>query len=350
MRVRTDESVHEAAGPEKTTHPTHMVRANANTHGSDVSEVTTEFAASMSAVEFSGPLGLKIDPAVSLEFRSLADAPFGVEVNGVDWARTGNHGEAVRLLTLALRRHQLLILRGQPSPSESQLDTFLRRFGRLVLDTEDGAAHYAGHLNRSGPASEMAVASKQYMLRSADNTGSTRYSPGEDGISELVWHNDQSHRPMLKVLSVFEALDVEPGVVPTQFRDMYTAYEAMPAGQRSALEHRQVVYFDPRMPGPEEIPRLADAAHPIFLPHPHTGRRALYVNDFADRIVGLNREESDIVLNDIRAHIDTTAPRYFHAWRSGDLLLWDNIGLQHRRDAVPGNQRRVMRQHGGLAE
>ena len=51
-----------------------------------------------------------------------------------------------------------------------------------------------------------------------------------------------------------------------------------------------------------------------------------------------------------RDHIDATAPRYAHPWRTGDLVMWDNIGLQHRRDAVPGNQRRMMRQHGGLAE
>ena len=32
------------------------------------------------------------------------------------------------------------------------------------------------------------------------------------------------------------------------------------------------------------------------------------------------------------------------------MIVWDNIGLQHRRDAVPGGQHRSMRQYGGLAE
>src|ERR1700730_8217777 len=180
----------------------------------DTSGAQIDTQRSAPPVRFSRALGLSVDVATSLEFRTLPDAPFGVEVNGVDWARTDDVAEAARVLTLALRRHLLLVFRGQRSPSESELDTFLRRFGRLVLDTEDGAAHYAGHLNRAGPASEMAIESKQYMRRSEDNSGSTQYVPGEDGISELVWHNDQSHRPMLKVLSVFEALDVEPGVVP----------------------------------------------------------------------------------------------------------------------------------------
>jgi taurine dioxygenase len=297
---------------------------------------------------FSAALGLHVEPPCPLRFADIPEAPFGVEVNGVDWNVVDE--QMVRLLTVALRRHLLVVLRGQASPTEDELDGFLRHFGRLVLETEDGVAHYAGHLNRAAPASEMAIASRQYMQRAEDNTGSTRYNPGRDGISELVWHNDQSHRPMLKVVSVFEALDVEAGAVPTEFRDMYTACETLPNTLRAELEHRSIVYFDPRLPSPDEMPRLADATHPAMMPHPHTGRRSLYINDFADRIVGRNRAESDSILGEVRAHIAHAAPRYAHHWRTGDIILWDNIGLQHRRDAVPGSQRRAMRQHGGLAE
>jgi alpha-ketoglutarate-dependent taurine dioxygenase len=181
-------------------------------------------------------LGLDVDAGFPLEFRDIPEAPFGIEVNGIEWAEPGD--DVVRVLTSALRRHLLLVLRGQRSPTEEELDGFLRRFGRLVLDTQDGRAHYAGHRNLGGPASEMAIASKQYMARAADNTGSTQYTPGADGIGEFVWHNDQSHRPMLKVLSVFEALDVEPGAVPTEYRDTYTAYESLPAALQSALARR----------------------------------------------------------------------------------------------------------------
>ncbi len=298
--------------------------------------------------DFSPALGVRVAAGSPLRFASLPDAPFGIEVNGIEWSTPDP--DTVSLITMALRRHLLLVFRGQRSPSEAELDTFFRGLGRLVLDTEDGQAHYAGHINRGGPASSMANESWQYLRRNADNTGSTLYKPGADGQSSLVWHNDQSHRPMLKVLSVFEALDVEDSVVPTEFRDHYTAYETLPAPLRASLELKQVVYFDPRQPGPDEMPRLADATHPVFTPHPHTGRRSLFVNDFADRIVGLNRTDSDPIMAALRRHIDATAPRYAHEWRTGDMVVWDNIGLQHRRDAVPANQRREMRQYGGLAE
>lgn len=297
---------------------------------------------------FDRSLGVAVPHDAGIRVHALAAAPFGAVVEGIEWTEPDT--DTVRLLTLALRRHLLLVFRGQPSPSQDQLDTFFRAFGRLVLDTEDGAAHYAGHLHRGGPTSDMAKQSEQYLSRPADNSGSSIYNPGADGISELVWHNDQSHRPMRKVISVFEALDVEPGVTPTEFRDLYTAYEMLPQHLRTLLEQRLVVYYDPRMPSPAELPRLADATHAVFTAHPHTGRRTIYVNDFADRFTGLPHAESTAVMAELRAHIDANAPRFVHQWRTGDMVVWDNIGLQHRRDAVPGGQRRHMRQYGGVAE
>ena len=293
-------------------------------------------------------LGVPVPADCPLRFAGLADAPFGVEVRGVRWGPPD--ATTVRLLTSALRTHRLLVLRDQPSPSEEELDEFLRGFGRLVLDTEDGVAHYTGHLPGGERGSALREEMRDYQHRTAADRGSTYYDPGAAGASELVWHNDQSHRPMLKVLSVLEAIDFDDDVVPTLFRDTYVAAEALPRAARADLEHRQVIYFDPRRPSPAELPRSCDAMHPVLLPHPHTGRRALYVNDFADRIAGMDRAESDAVLARLRAHLDAEAPTYTHRWRTGDLVLWDNVGLQHRRDPIPPGQRRHLRQHGGLAE
>jgi taurine dioxygenase len=286
--------------------------------------------------------------AMQLRFNPLPGAPFGVEVKGVVWTRPD--AETVRLLTLALRRHLLIVFRGQASPTEAELDDFLRGFGPLVLDTEDGKFHYKKHLDKTGPASELMKENRQNIQRAADNTGSTFYQPSEYGASELVWHTDQGHKPQLKLISVLEALDFEPGATPTQFRDMYTAYEMLPRALRSELEHRQLAFYDPRLPGPAELPRLSDSQHPLFIAHPQSNRRSLYANDSVDRIIGMPREASDRMLAILREHTDRNAPLYTHHWTSGELIIWDNIGIHHRRDAVPPKQRRRLRQHGGVAE
>jgi taurine dioxygenase len=286
--------------------------------------------------------------ASKLRFMPIPGAPFGVEVNGIAWGRPD--AETVRLLTMALRRHLLILFRGQPSPSENELDEFFRGFGRLVLDTEDGSFHYKKHLDRTGPASELMKENRHNIHRSADNTGSTYYQPSEYGASELIWHTDQAHKPQLKLISCLEAMDFEPNAVPTQFRDMYTAYEMLPREWRSELEFRQLAFYDPRLPGPAEQPRLSDSQHPLFIQHPQTGRRSIFANDSVDRIIGLDRTDSDQWLARLFEHANLNAPHYTHHWTSGDLVIWDNIGLHHRRDAVPPNQRRHLRQHGGISE
>jgi pentalenolactone F synthase len=285
----------------------------------------------------------------SLQFHGIASAPFGVEVTGLSWGRPD--ADTCRVVTAALRSHLLLVFRGQSSPSEAELDEFLRGLGRLVLETEDGRDHYRGHVFKdAGPESGLKKEMRAYQHRAEDNTGSTFYDPMATGASELVWHNDQSHRPMLKVVSVLEAVDFEDVTVPTQFRDTYAAAETLAGEARGALVHRQGIYYNPRLPPPGEMPRAADAMHPLLLAHPHSGRRALYVNDYVDRIAGMDRRDSDEVLASLRGHLDGHAPRYVHHWQTGDLVIWDNIGLQHRRDPIPAGQRRHMRQHGGIAE
>jgi taurine dioxygenase len=262
-------------------------------------------------------------------------AAFGAEVRGVEWDRVT--AADVVVLTRALRRHLLLVFRGQASPTHEQLDSFFIRFGRLVSGSYDGTFHY-----------------KTFTDKDSDQVhrkGDFNYVVNtEEGQTELVWHSDHFHRPQLKILSVLEAIDLEPGVVPTQFRDMYTAFEMLPAAVRAELEFKQTVNLDPRKSDLEKWPRLADSMHPVFTPHPHSSRRAIYVNDFTHRIAGVSVEDSDRWLRVLREHSLEHAPVYTHEWRVGDICVWDNVGLQHRRDAMAPGRRRVLRQYEGVAE
>jgi len=271
---------------------------------------------------------------VGLSITAL-DAPFGAEVRGVRWDEPSP--EVVATLTRWLRSKLLLVLRGQPSPTRDQLDGFFANFGRLMSQTYDGAFHY-GTFNDD---------TKEFVQR-RDNTNYVTNVDG--GAIELPWHNDQSHRPQLKVLSVLEALDVEADATPTQFRDMYVASETLPLELRAPLTHKQGVFFNPRQPPPSEQPRLADAMHPVFTPHPHSGRTALYVNGYTQRIVGFDLDESDRLLARLAEHAEIDAPTYTHVWRNGDLVMWDNVGLQHRRPHVVPDERRTLRQYEGVAE
>ena len=262
-------------------------------------------------------------------------APFGTVVEGLKWGKPSE--ETVRQLTMMLRSRLLLVFRGQEQADREKLDEFFSAFGRLMSETYDGAFHYGTFTDDK----------TQFVQRRENQNYIVNV---EGGTSELVWHCDQSHRPQLKIISVLEALACDDHVTPTEFRDMYVAYETLPRDLRMTLQNRQCVFFDPRLPGPDQQPRLADAMHLVFTPHPQSGRVALYVNDYTYRIVGFSLEESAELIKQLKAHADQYAPRVVHEWRQGDLVVWDNVGLQHRRGPVPAGQLRTLRQYEGVAE
>ncbi|MCB2046970.1 MAG: TauD/TfdA family dioxygenase [Novosphingobium sp.] len=274
-----------------------------------------------------------------LTFEPL-DAPFGVVVRGVEWSDGPPDPQVVAELTRAMRRHLLLVFRGQTSPSHDQANAFWRGFGPLVMDTVDGQFHY----NRF--STEKAV---NNVMRSKE--GGNLVVAGEDGMVELGWHQDQSHKPQFKTISQLENVRFGPGAVPTAFRDMYTVCELLPKEVKARLEGKQGIFLDPRLPGPDKLPRLCDAMHPVLASHPESGRKAVFGSDWTTyRIAGMSAEESAAMLAFLRDFALENAPYYEHYWEEGDICAWDNFGVQHRRDDQPPGVERIMRLFEGVTE
>jgi len=50
------------------------------------------------------------------------------------------------------------------------------------------------------------------------------------------------------------------------------------------------------------------------------------------------------VLHELWSYLDDPAVRYEHRWQVGDLIVWDNLALQHgRRDFANGERRSLRR-------
>jgi taurine dioxygenase len=65
--------------------------------------------------------------------------------------------------------------------------------------------------------------------------------------------------------------------------------------------------------------------------HPETGRKALYLNpNRQDRIVGLERAESDALLDELGAEARKPQHHFGHVWHAGDVVVWDNRATMHR--------------------
>ena len=60
------------------------------------------------------------------------------------------------------------------------------------------------------------------------------------------------------------------------------------------------------------------------------------------RIEDMPEIESDALLKTLFDHAERPEFVYRHAWRVGDLLVWDNRCSMHARDDFPSDQRRLM--------
>jgi taurine dioxygenase len=85
------------------------------------------------------------------------------------------------------------------------------------------------------------------------------------------------------------------------------------------------------------------AYHPLLRTEPKTGRKALFLGRRPNAyVLGLSVGESEALLDALWAH--ATQPRFVmcHEWKVGDLLIWNNLSVLHRRDPFDPATRRVM--------
>ncbi|MDH3451293.1 MAG: TauD/TfdA family dioxygenase, partial [Gammaproteobacteria bacterium] len=85
------------------------------------------------------------------------------------------------------------------------------------------------------------------------------------------------------------------------------------------------------------------ACHPLVMTDPRTGRRALFLGRRPHAyVLGLGVGESEALLDALWRHVDDPAFAWRHRWQVGDLLMWQNLWVLHRRDAFDDGARRIM--------
>ncbi|MDE0179488.1 MAG: TauD/TfdA family dioxygenase, partial [Gammaproteobacteria bacterium] len=86
------------------------------------------------------------------------------------------------------------------------------------------------------------------------------------------------------------------------------------------------------------------ALHPMVRPHPENGTEALFLGRRQDAYVeGLPLAESEAFLDEVWRYVARPDATWTQQWRVGDLLIWDNRSVMHRRAAFDPNARRLMR-------
>jgi taurine dioxygenase len=95
------------------------------------------------------------------------------------------------------------------------------------------------------------------------------------------------------------------------------------------------------------IPRSAfqTTAHPVVMAHPRTGRLQLFVNEgLTSHIVGMDDARGEDILQELFTILYSDNHIYEHRYSDGDVVVWDNVAMQHARDQErPNSQRRLRR-------
>jgi taurine dioxygenase len=138
----------------------------------------------------------------------------------------------------------------------------------------------------------------------------------------------------------------------TYFANMFLAYATLPADLKAAAEGKIAVHdastnsagllrkgYKPVT----DVREAVGAHHPLVRTDPASGRKALFLGRRPNGyVIGLEVAQSDALLDALWAH--ATQPRFAlcHRWKVGDLLMWNNLAVLHRRDPFDPKTRRVM--------
>jgi alpha-ketoglutarate-dependent taurine dioxygenase len=80
----------------------------------------------------------------------------------------------------------------------------------------------------------------------------------------------------------------------------------------------------------------------LVLTHPATGEKCLYLDiSTAFGIEGEDDEQARSLLAELAAVMTRTEFVHTHEWRAGDVMLWDNARLLHRRDSFDSRHPRL---------
>jgi taurine dioxygenase len=53
--------------------------------------------------------------------------------------------------------------------------------------------------------------------------------------------------------------------------------------------------------------------------------------------------DSDALIEELLSYLYRDDQIYEHVWKTGDIVIWDNLGVQHARKAISGGTRTLQR-------
>jgi taurine dioxygenase len=234
-------------------------------------------------------------------------------------------------------------------------DQLVLRFRNQRLNDDDllRFSRYFGELDPPGPNPYGVTFLPEYPeINVISNVRDDAGVPiGNLGDGEAVWHADMTYIDNPPEAGILYALEVPVGQGDTYFANMVAAYDDMSADLRAAIDGKILIHDAAHnsagmlRKGYEEVRDVKltpGARHSLAYEDP-TGRVALFLGRRPHAyILGMEEDDSEALLDSLWAHASQPKYSWKNEWQAGDLVMWQNRMVLHRRDGFDPNMRRVM--------
>ncbi len=175
---------------------------------------------------------------------------------------------------------------------------------------------------------------------------------GKRVVRGTTWHTDHSFWAVPPKATILYAIVVPETGGDTSFCNTRAAYDALPETTKRRIDGLKAVHTYQASRSAKKMVALdadekkatPDVVHPLVRKHLPTGKNALYLSTTRlERVIGLEREESDALIDELLDHATQPRFRYDHKWRPGDMVIWDNrCSLHHANGDYPLDAKRLL--------
>lgn len=262
---------------------------------------------------------------------------FGAEILGVDVKRVDD--TTFDEIVAAFNEYSVLLFRGQ-SLTDGQQIAFSERFGPLEvtirsINTQARTLPEIANLANVDAEDQIIPRGDRRNLFNAGNQ---------------MWHTDSSFKRVPALASLLSGREVPPEGGETQWASLRVAWDRLSPELQAQLEGKVAIHSFAYSRGlvggdllpPEHAAQVPPVPQAMVRVNPVNGRKGYYVASHACEIVGMPSVAARLLIRELLERATRPEQVYTHHWQVGDLVMWDNRCVMHRREPFDPNARRVL--------
>jgi taurine dioxygenase len=278
-----------------------------------------------------------MDTVADITVTPLSSA-LGAEIGGIDLRDDLPQAVIDEIRRLWLE-HIVLVFRGQEITQDQQL-RFGARFGDL------GARKRAGSKFAKTTVGTQQTEPHTLLVSNIKEDGNPI---GAFGEGDMWFHIDSGYTERPYKFTILFGVELPSTGGDTLFSNGYKAYETLPDELKELLAGKKALHIhqykrSEKVDISDDISDSPHWYHPVFITHPETGRKTLFVDRLMTAALeGFEPGDSARILEQLFEHVESPELVYAHKWQLGDVVMWDNRCTPHGRTWFPENERRLLR-------